>query len=721
MTKTSFPSVLLLAAFLLLVLMAGPLRADGLRFLTDLEYTNANSTTKNKATREKTEIDYSLFSQLYTLDFTKDLTPTLALNGGGLFDQDSADTETDGQKTEGRDRSIRPYAELLLTTPLLQAGTGYRRTEFKETESLMETTRRYTDEYTGRMDWRPVELPRVTLNYTRTLSHDDPLTMDEETDNLELISKYIYNDFTFDYSHTRTELLQEITDFETLSTTDNGAVRYSSLFHDRKVSVNAGTRYKKDEVEFSGEGARLVDTSVPGTSFYNLDDPPPATSNNANDFTFGSLDNVNLLGAPRQLSFGLDFGSDTEVDTAYVVVLPENPTDPNDRQASPAEIDDIAHLFVWSVYESDDLEIWNRLQVRQSDFNIFENRFEISFAAANARYIKIVTTPWTQTLLPGKEIRLSHLEGKRTLPADTSKFSTTNWNADLAVNWKMTEKTSTGYDMHFREEESDPFNEKRTWFNTGANIRHMFNRIFAGNMRVSRAEITEKQGADILSHTYSASLTGDYLETFSQTLTYSYGHDDDEEEGTSTVNSVLLRNNLDLYDGWSMNLDNGYSWQSPTEGGESTTTFARVGSTIIPNRWVNVTLDYTISWSTETDEEDQQEQTGGMVISWVPFPTLSLSADLVFTDEEGATNDSYTRQLYGLNWSPFQDGTLQFSLSFGDSQDTDGEKTRSLTPALKWQLNKNSLLTFEYSVGDSEDVREETEFENFIVALRVYY
>jgi hypothetical protein len=721
MPKTSFLSVLLFAALLLMIFMQTPLRADSMRFLTDLEYTSANSSSKRKDTGEKTEIDYSLFSQLYTLDFSKDLTPTLALNGGGLFDLDSTDTEINGTKTEARDRNVRPYAELLLSTPLLQAGTGYRRTEFKETESLMETTRRYTDEYTARMDWRPVELPRVTLNYTRTLSHDEPLTTDLATDNLELISKYLYKDFTFDYSHTKTDLLQEITDFETRSTTDNGAVRYAHLFHDGKVAVNAGTRFKSDKVEFSGEGARLVDTSVPGTSFFNLDDPPPATSNTAADFTFGGLDNINLLGTPRQVSFGLDFGSDTEVDTVYVVVLPENPADPADRQASPAEIADIAHLFVWSVYESDDLEVWRRLDVPQTSFNIFENRFELSFTGADARYLKIVTTPWSQTLLPGKEIRLSHLEPKRTLPADTSEFSTSNWNADLAVNWKMTDKTSTGYDMHYRVEESKPFDEKRTWLNSGANLRHIFNRIFAGNMRLSRSEITEKEGSDILSHTYSASLAGYYLETFNQTLTYSYGHDDDEEEGTSSVNSVLLRNNLDLYDGWSMNLDNGYSWQHPTEGGESTTTFARLGTTIIPNRWMNVTFDYEISWTTQTDEPDLREQTGGMVISWVPFSTLSLSADLAFTDEEGTTNDSYTRQMYGLNWSPFQDGTLQFSLSFGDSQDTDGEMTRSLSPTLKWQINRNSLLTFEYSVGDFEDVREETEFENFIVALRVYY
>ncbi|MBI5558358.1 MAG: hypothetical protein HY885_12050 [Deltaproteobacteria bacterium] len=716
MRKTSFRSVSLPAVLLLLVLMPGPLLADSLRFLTDLEYTTAGNSTKNKDTGEKTEIDYSLFSQLYSLDVSKELSPTIVFNGGGLFDLDSTDTETDGLKTESDDRNIRPYGELQLITPILQAGTGYRRTELKESESFMETTRRYSDEYSGRLDWKPVELPRVTVTYNRNLVHDAPLTTESTTDNLELQSKYLYKDFTFDYTHTNLDAAQEVpTVSETQSASDNGSIRYNHLYHDGKVSVSAGTRYKEDKVEFFGERERLVPSADLGTTFSNPNDRNPAMSNNAGEFEHPLAD-VNLLSTtPTQISFGLDFGTDTEVDTVYVVVNPgDDPGDP--------DVADIASFFVWSVYESDDQEVWRRRTVLKTSFGDDEfasNGFKISFEAANARYLKIVTTQ--QRTLTNQEIRLSDLLPKRTLPVDTSEFSTKNWNSDLAVNWKMSDKTTSGYDMHYRQEESKPFDDKRTWLNSGANLRHIFNKIFSGNMRVARSELTETQGSDSISHTYSVSLAGRYLETFNQTLTYSYGNNDDEEEGKSSVNSVLLRNNLDLYEGWSMNLDNGYSWQSPEEGGEATNIFTRLGTTITPNRWMNVTLDYEISRATQTDEPDFHEQTGGMLISWVPFPTLSLSADLTFTDEEGATSDSYTRQMYGVSWSPFQDGTMQFSLSCGDSQDTDGEKTTSVSPALKWRITRNSLLTLEYSVGQFEDIREENEFEIIIVGLRVYY
>lgn len=719
MTRISFLSIsLLLTALLLTAFMKRPLRADTLRFLADMEYTASDSTSRIKETGETTEIDYSLFSQLYSLDFSKMFTPTIIFNGGGLIDLDQTDTETNGDKTDSTDRSIRPYGELQLFTPMLQAGTGYRRTDLKETETAVATTRRYIDEYTGRLDWKPVELPRVTLNYTRTLTHDDPLTTDSETDILELRSKYLYQNFIFDYSHSRTDTLQKVVDFETLSTSDNGSVRYLHSYLDGKVSVSAGARFKRDQVEFKGAGARLVDTSFPGTPFFNLDDPPPATSNMAADFTFGSLDNVDLLGVPTQLSFGLDFGTDTEVDTIYVNLLPASL---ENNQASRSDVDSIDHLFSWTVFSSDDLEIWTGHAVQLASFNVFENRFELTFAGADARYLKIVTTPLNQNLLPGKDILLSNLEAKRTLPQDTSEFSTTTWNADQAANWKMTDKTSTGYDLHWRQEESKPFDSKKTWLNSGAYVRHIFDPVFSGNMRVTRSDITENQEPDSTSHTYSASLAGRYLETFNQTLTYSFSHNDDEEEGTSTVNSLLLRSNLDLYTGWSMNIDNGYSWQYPEEGGKTTNTFARLGTIIIPNRWMKLNLDYEVSWTTQTDEPTNREQTGGLLFSWVPTRSLSLSADLTFTDEEGATADSFTRQIYGFNWSPFRDGTLQFSLLWGDSQDTDGEKSNTLTPALKWQMTRNSLLTLEYSVGEFENEREENEFENIILALRVYY
>lgn len=718
MTKPFFFAIAFFWVFLVfLALTAVPLRADSLRALADLEYTSSKSSAMNKETGITSNIDRSLFSPLYSLDFAKEIFPTIVLTGGGMFDLESTDTELDGAKTESRNRNIRPYAELQLATQLLQAGAGYRKGELKQSATNINTSRRFTEEYNAIMNWKPVDLPRVGMTFTRNLAHDQPLTTDSTADIFELRSKYDYKDFIFDYTHTTNDTLQKLGGFKTVAKWNNGAVRYNHVFLGNKVSVSAGVRLRQDKTEFSGTGERLVDTSSPGASFYNLDDPPPATSNSAGDFTSGSLNNVDLLGSATQLSLGLDFGTAITVDTLYLNLIQPS-TDNN--QASPGEIDTVDHLFSWTVFISDDQEIWTNTAITRKSFNLFENRFELSFAAAEARYIKIVVTPLSQSLLPGKDIRVSQIVAKTTLPPETSKFTQTNLNSDLAANWRMSEASSSGYDFHYREDKSEPTNDKKSYLSMGANLRHIFNKVFSGNTRLTRSQIRQQGQLANTNHTYSASLAGKYLDTFNQTLTYSFTHNKDEEEGGGTSNSLVLRNNMDLYKGWSMNLDNGYSWQKPAVGGKITRIFMRLGSSISPNRWMHMALTYGVSWNTQTDEPDNRDRNGTFDVTWVPFPSLSMSADLSFGDIQGKTDDSTARQAYSINWSPFRDGTLQFSIVYGAFKNTDEEKTNNLSPAVKWQLNRSSLLTVEYSIGDSEDRSETVDFENVTVALRVF-
>lgn len=717
-----FSKGLAVAPAILLLLAATPLRADSLRLLADLEYTRGDSSTTDKESRAETERQRSLFAQLYRLDFSKELTPTLLLNGGGLFDLETIDTETEinsntTMKTTDRYRSIQPYAELQLATPLLRGATAFRSGEIKESGANPFTTRRFTEEYSARLNWKPVQLPTVDMNLSRNLSWNEPLSTDTVNDLFELRSRYAYKDFNFDYSHLHNDMLQKMTDAETSSTSDNGAIRYqTSLFAD-KLAVSAGARLKRDVTEFSGPADRLAATAAPGSTFANLDETSP-TSSLVTDFA-DSLAGVDLLAAtPSQLSFGLDFGVDTRLDTLYINLVTATS---DNQQAEAGEVDGIDHLYAWSVYVSDDQQSWQPRSLSVARFNAFENRFELRFAGVESRYIKIVTTPLNQNLLHDKEIKIAGLSAWESLPPDTDRFRRTNLNTDLTATWRMSEATSSGYDLHYRKETSQPDDRRKSYLTMGTNLRHVFNPIFSGAGRLARSEIREQGDITDVGYTCSMSLRGRYLDTFNQILTYSYTNDRDRQEGNSTANALLLRSNLDLYQGLSLNLDNGYSWLYPTDGGKNTTTYVRLGSNITPNRWLSLTLAYGVSWSSQPDSRPSRDQTGSLVVSWVPFATLSMSADLSYTDKAGAHQDSTARQIYNINWSPFRDGTLQFSLGYGASRNTLDEKTTSLNPALKWQINRNSLLSLEYSTGEREDRTEITEFDNATVMLRIFY
>lgn len=702
-------SIILVACAVSLFLLRTA-HADSLSLMTDLKYELNNSDSTEKATGIKTETERAVFSQLYSLDIQKDIFPTLHLNIGGLFDQDSTRstiTDPDGQeRTEQLDTSIRPYIDLRFSTPLLRAATGYHKSEIKRSLSTASTGRNFTEEYNANLSYEPVKLPRVDLDFTRYLAYDEPLTNDLRVDTYQLRSRYNYENFRFDYNHTTSDAMNQTAEFKTLTNTDNGAIRFNRTYQQGKVSVNSSVRASRQLVEFSGIGDRLVPTTPTGIIIGRADDLIPETSDPDPGFDLGSIDLLVDLTAPTvQFSFGRDFGLPTEVDTLLI------------------EFEDLKdHLcsdFSWRVFVRDnETETWDEVVPLQQSTNLAEKNFKLSFSQVKKRFIKIVTR---QIIDAGVDLFIRNIVGQRTLPQNTSEFLATDWTVDSSVNWKLSDSTSTGYDILYREQRSQPFDDKRTLLNTGARLRHRFNDIFVGNLRAQRSE-TRDQGEDpSTNYNFSAALAAKYLETFDQSLTYSFNHQNDAENRSSTSNSIFLRNNLDLYQGWSLYLDNGFTWLSSDVGEDTDITFLRVGTNIVPNRRMNFTLTYGVSWNHTAGQPVVCDQNGRLVATWVPTASLSLSADLLFTDEGGKAKNSTAEQRYFINWSPFRDGTLAFALGYSQSQTSEDENVRTLSPTLHWQINQGTLLTLEYSLGKREDQIDIVEFETTSLELRIFY
>lgn len=684
-------------------------QADSLRLMTDLQYDLGETRTTDKATKLKEDVERREFSQIYNLEILKEILPTLSLSAGGLFDQERLWTETDTDVTvdsRSKETAIRPYLELAFRTPLLRLTTGYRKSEVKQSRTGMITEQFFTEEYSARLNWEPVDLPEVDFDFTRNSLYDEPLTSEVQTDTWQFRSRYRYRDYQFNYDHTTSDMDNLTTDFNTLTNSDNASVRFSRQYAQGRVSLNSGLRGRRQQVNFSGTGVRLIDAASPGTPFGTLPDDSPETSDPDAGFNLGGVDLLlDLTAIARTFSFGLDFDLPTTVDTLLV------------------EFDDLnGHdigEFPWRVLVRDnDTDLWRELPLTQRRTNLPENRFELSFPQTRTRFIKVVTR---QILVDGEDLVIRRLTAQRTLPEDAAEFVTTDWTADTTVSWKMSERTTTGYDLLYREERSKPFDDWRSVLNTGVRLRHQFNDVFTGNVQGQRSEIRENDGGGSLGYTASASLAAKFLDTFDQSLTYSYSRQNDNESGTSISNSVFLRSNLDLYEGLSLFLDNGQSWQSPAEGAASQSTFVRLGSNIIPNRWMNFTLTYGVIWDDEENEPRSRDQNGRLVATWSPFQSLSLSADLSFTDDDGRVKDSTTEQQYFVNWSPFRNGTLQFSLAYGESKTSEMESVQVLSPTLRWQINRVTMLTLDYSRGNREDETEIIDFESVGLGLRFFF
>ena len=687
-----------------------PVFADSLRLLTDLEYDFSDTEITNKVTDETLKSERTTFSQLYSLDVQKELMPNLNLNFGGLFDQDKSRGKTEGEeRRKSRDESVRPYIDLQLNSPLVRAMLGYRKSQISQrTNSGSGTNRSFTKEYSASLNWEPVELPEVDLDFTRTLNYNRPKTNDQRVDSYHLRSRYAYENFRFTFNHSTSEARNEITDFETTSNTDSGSVRFNRSYQQERVSLNSSLKASRQEVKFSGEGDRLVPTASPGTIIGRPEDSFPLNSDPETGFSLNQVDLlVDSAAEAQPFSFGLDFGELVDVDTLLVV------------------LDDLMNYssgqFVWSVYVRDnETDSWTQLAAVQDETNIAEQQYELSFTSVETRYIKIVTTPLAPPEVPsGEDLLITDVIARRTLPPETSTFESFDWTGNAVVNWRHSDKTSTGYDFLYREQESKTIDEKKTRLNLGARLSHRFNEVFSGNMRLQRSASKDRDTRT--NYSYSAALSARYFATFDQSLTYSYSRQLENGSRSSTSNAIFLRNNLRLYEGWSMYLDNGYSWQTPASGRETSTTFAQISTNIVPNRWLNMTLSYGTSWRRQPDRAVVRDQNGRIVVTWVPTSSLSLSANISYNDEGLTDEGSDVQQRYSVNWSPFRDGTLRFSMAYSQTENNDDETFWTLSPALRWQINRKTLLTLEYAKGEREDPEELAEFENISLGLRFFY
>lgn len=695
-----------------------------MKFLFDYQYDVSKTETYTKATdttpASRKEGETAKFAQLYSLDVQKEIFPTLKLNFGGLFDDDSTRnklTDNDPQTPPGSDSrstAIRPFINLQYGSKLLNAAAGYRKSELKDSSSLADTDRTFTEEYSGQINWRPVELPQVDLTFTRNLAYDN-----QQVDSYQLRSRYEYGNFRYNYNHSTNDAVDNIKGSSTLSNFDDGTIRFSRSYLQNKVSVSSSLRASRQLVEFSGGAEPEQPVSIDGILVVEDDFTPLLP---APDPTL-PLNNVELLidnGLRAQINLSLNFNSKTEISKIVVNLN----ADVSDAFREPAD---------WSIYNwNEGSQIWLPVPiVKIETTDTRANQIKISIVTVETQYLKVVTRQKLKTDILGSDVssslndptdlRITGMTAFSALPPGTSEFKSTDFSGDMSINWKMTDKTSSGFDFLYREQRAQPLGSKNTQLNSGLRLTHTFNQTFSGSMRAQHAESRRRGENPNTSHTFSASLRANYLDTFNQTLNYGFSENNDEESRTNISNSIFLRSNLDLYQGLSLFLDNGYSWRNPAEENDSNTTFTRVGSNIIPNNWLNLTLTYGVSLERQSGKPAARSQDGDFNISIVPTSSLSLSANLKFTDDTGSDHTSTASQQYSVNWAPFRDGTLMFTMSYNQSMNADNEQVWSLSPSARWQINRQTLLSLEYGIGQQESDEEILDFENIGLSLRVFY
>jgi hypothetical protein len=696
-------------------------RAEGITVAGDLLYENSKSNIESKQTGEEVDVDFSRFYQQYFIELAKEIFPFVDLRTGLLLERTKTKTTTDAGVDDFRskltDRTRAYFFELRLDNPMYGAGLTYRDTEDKISGTNLPDLKIFREEYTGHLTYRPDLLPSANLTYRRNRTYNRPRTQEVVLDFLNVDTQYEYENLRLDYTYTRNDVEERIDGIGEKQLVHDGEMSYTTGLLGDRVSVKAGSQLTYRVSDPSGTSVVRLPTSFPDGSFYLLDDSTPE-SNAAGEFTTVDLANpltdVNIGpdGPQNLVSFGVEFSSPTQVDAVYVLPL-EDATNPS--LASPGEIDAVADEFIWQVFSSDDQETWTELNVIGVSYEVFENRFEISFSSpADVRFLKVATTPLSGGAT--RDILISQLQTFETVgssPGTTVRSFRQIYN--LGLRSELSTDTRTFYDLYYKVEDLDPSAGRRTWLTNSVGLKHAFGPRLQGSTRFMRTVITRPNEDDGIQNSYVAALRADHLDTFYQTLTYSYLYNRDDD-GSDKTSSVWLRNNVKLHPNWSSSLDFGYVRRSPLVRPTSSKGAIRLMSSLNPNRWMSFRLDHWLSWEREKHQGTRRQHRWNFSGFLVPTDALSVFADLSYNDD--GFGDHRFSQDYSVHWGPFPDGDLDLSLTYRRFENRSDRKGESITPEARWEIRPGLLGILSYRISSEETETLERDVNVFTAELQ---
>lgn len=670
--------------------------ADDINFRTEFDLSLSSVKTSNAGTGDVNEGTSSRFAQHYSIDLRKELYPYLHLNTGGRFINDTTTASFDEIETERTERTMAPYVDINLRSPVIGANVGFHRVQIQEEVTSLPLTNRFKDDLNVNLKWSPSGLPRFSFYRTQSHFYDDADTVDAiDTLTTLKVGYTAFKKIPLRYTYSSLSTENAITDYESLSQTHVAAVNYSEVFFSRRLLMSTNYKIRQQTTSFSGGSLSASIPLSPSQGIFSLDDTPldgPAltTLTTLIDGDINTSSGVNIGWSQfsgEERNIGLDFGIETGVDKIYIYV---------DRNIPSS----VLSAFSWDIYTSPDntdTSTWtphpNPAGITV-DFAVFQNRFEISFDEVTDRYIKVVLSPPSFAALDFnselENIFVTELQAFVTSTSDTGEdLVTVEHSFGLNLNTRVSEDTTVGYNFFFTLKDIDPDTEKITYSNN-VHVNHTFNEIFSASLRAGMDNSESTVGSlttETVGNTYTALLRAAYLKTFQQTLSFNTTiRTEDEEESSS--NTVFLRNSAKLYSGWDAVLDVGYNQSTDKDNTETTSTSIRVGSSIVPNERLSVDLYYTGSEVSGETGASFFSQTYDIQALYHPYKTLSLFAN-INANIDDKEEDLRLLQHYSANWSPFRDGDLQFSLTYRETlRSADEFQERVIGPGLRWHINR---------------------------------
>jgi hypothetical protein len=692
------------------------------------------------------------FLQRYNLSFDSYLAPLVSLRAGLRAEKQASNSESAGNSFKVTRTLLMPSVALTLANPFVSAGAGYdKRDEMVEAGGV--TTRTFRDTKNAYLGFKPEGLPTLDLMYVGTSWYDrDHKTLDRDENMYMLSTMYRpLRSLQLNYSAVFDELVNHITRGDTKSLLQSARAGYNDRFFDDRWMLAGNYYVTYQDVEYTRGGAEslFLVQLFPTAGLSSISDTPQLGALSPNpalidgNLTAGSGINIGQIpsqtGDTRRRNIGLDFGIQTTVSTLYVWV---------DRPLPSV----VANSFLWEIYTSPDNLNWFLSQtVFPANFGQFDNRFEISFPAVSARYVKVVTRPLSIAVVPPpgydvSNIFITEVQSWRDQsfvldPGATSNTVVRSNSFDLnsRLNIIRSDRHSLLYDLYFRDTRFSTTGQPSSSASMLSNsliANERFSKIFSGSAKVmlekdeyankSQETYTDAEAA-LMAAGNSLRKLGHMLVLTAKRETWELANTTKDTGTASLTNTAEVYPGINGYLGLIKNLVSSETGTALNRNDETQVTF---GTDMVPNRSLTINVSYAWSGSEQSGNNpslaasgitNRRSQNTFASAAYNPFSSLYLYGSVQRIEETG--KPTITSTSFSGSWATgITGGALEIRLIYSQNTESEtGSSTRTYGPYVRYRMTIRASLEATYLISTIDNPTDRTDSHTFNTTFRMYF
>jgi len=638
------------------------------------------------------------FTQTYNLQVTKEFTPKVnfAANLGINVN------ETNNTKTT----RLTPDIRLNLRNEYFNADTGYRITEkgLDILTMVSDEDRFTTESWNVNLSTKSKKYPKVRLRYNEDRNYDHLATRetDTKTTNFSGSMDYKYRFLNFNYDYRNNISDNYVTESTTETDTHQGRVNFRKSFWKNKITTSGSYSItnKKTETKTKEQDVEVAEKKTADQGLHKEDtgdvtlvklDSEPLLIDGIKDVSAG----INIGGSPANddQNIGLHLTFSSEIDKIYLYT--------RDRDNNFNK-----NNFTWAVYSSTDNDTWAPITAGASfDYNINQERFEISFTATTARYFKVVNTANDSYDLYVTEIEAYSSTTQAAFTTTETDQTTQTTQANLRykpLDWLSFTYDFTQNEQDKEETDADSTKTRQSSHNISGRIgkefkAHKYLKIRPEYRRRQEYKYdSETETKDKTTDTYRVHFLSSPLKTLDTDLSLNHTVSKEDGETRSKISSALLQLSAKLREGADLDVDaNITRSENPVSQSETTTKYINSNLRLELTRMLTAEIEYNNNWTeTETLDSSSTGRThdAKCTLYWRPSHDFYLRG-MYGINRDDKSGDETTQQQYNMNWLM----TEKMQINMGYTLNRNDTISSTYSSDLSWNLSRTFTLRFGYN------------------------